>query len=362
MFAIRNWLYISEKDDIMNIYENDVFSQPEDLRRAVGYYKEQDYFQKIGNLAKNKFGKIILTGMGSSYSACLNAASKLRIHGFSCVVQATSQLLHYELASVDADTLLVVVSQSGRSGEIVELVEKLEVPCTVVGLTNDAESPLGKRSDLMLNIFVRPEQAVSTRTYLAPLILMELLTRAILGESSEEFFKAAEAEIAYLEQDIGRFFEIQNQMEEFLQMPPYITLIGRGYDQCTVDAGSLFIRELAKFPSIPFDAGQFRHGPFEMSGKDFHGIIFATEGPGCTMQLGLAQDIAEHGGKIVVVTDSDQIKSSSNILVVRQNYVSHDLACLSNILPVQCFGNYIAKRKGLTVGEFLFSSKITTKQ
>ena len=100
----------------MNIYENDVFSQPDDLRRAVGYYKEQNYFEKVSALSKKDFGKIVLTGMGSSYSACMNIASKLRVHGYSCVAQPTSQLLHYELSSIDADTMLIVVSQSGRSG------------------------------------------------------------------------------------------------------------------------------------------------------------------------------------------------------------------------------------------------------
>lgn len=346
----------------MNIYEQDIFSQPDDLNRAIEFYMAQGYYEKVGELSKKHFDKIILTGMGSSYSVCINAASKLRIHGYYCVAQITSQLLHYELASVDGNTLLVVVSQSGRSGEIVELIEKLKVPCTVVGITNDAESSLGRRADLLMNIHVQPERAVSTRTYLAPLVLMELFTDAFLGLNPDTFFSSMDSAVNYLAQDIDRFFITENKIETFLQVPPYLALIGRGYDTPTVDAGALFIKEVAKYPSIPFDAGQFRHGPFEMSGKGFHAFIFATEGPGCLMQLGLARDIADIGGKIVLVTDADNIKDSSNILVVRQSYISHELACIGNILPLQCFGNYAAKRKGLKVGEFLHSEKITTRQ
>lgn len=346
----------------MNIYEQDVFSQPEDLRAAVQFYKEQGYFEKIKKLSEKKFSGIVFTGMGSSYSTCLNAATKMRNKGYHASAQVTSQLLHYELDSIDKDTLLVMVSQSGRSGEIVELVEKLSVPCMVVGLSNDAESPLGKRSDLFLDIHVRPEKAVSTRTYLAPLALMDLFAEAYVGSDPEQFFENMNSAFGYLEEDIKRFSEITDKIETFLKYPIYLALIGRGYDICTVDAGALFTKEVAKYPSIPFDAGQFRHGPFEMSGSEFSAIIFATKGPGCRMQLGLARDIADKGGKIVVVTDSDDVESTENILVIRQKYISHELACISNILPVQCFGNYIAKKKGLKVGEFLYSSKITTVQ
>ena len=346
----------------MNIYEQDILSQPDDVRCAIKHYLEQGYYEKIGELSKKNFKQIIMTGMGSSYSACLNAASKLRIHGLQCTTQVTSQLLHYELSSIDENTLLIVVSQSGRSGEIVELMEKLTVPCTVVGLTNDAQSPLGLRSDLLLDIHVRPEQAVSTRTYLAPIVLLELFAQAYIGKQSELFFSNMELGLKYLDHEIEGFFDTQKKMESFLGLPPYLALIGRGFDLSNVDAGALFIKEVAKYPSIPFDAGQFRHGPFEMSGKDFHAIIFATEGTGCKMQLGLARDIADKGSKVVIVTDSDDVTDSANILVIKQKYVSQDLAYLSNLLPVQCFGNYIAKRKGLKVGEFLYSTKITTKQ
>ena len=346
----------------MNIYEQDIFSQPDDLENAVRFYAAQDYYKKAAKLSAGGYDKIIMTGMGSSYSACMNAASSLRRLGISCLAQPTSQLLHYELDGLRENTLLVVVSQSGRSGEIVELMEKLRVPCKVIGITNDKNGPLEQRADLFMDMHVQPEQAVSTRTYLAPAVATEMLADAITGGSEEAFYGRVHSGILALRESIQDFFAMEKKLEDFLQLPPYVTLIGRGFDLCTVDAGALFIKEVAKYPSIPFDAGQFRHGPFEMLGENFCALIFATEGPGCRMQLGLAQDIAERGGKAVVITDSDEAKDSEGILVLRQRYASQELACLGNILPVQCFGNYIAKRKGLHVGEFLYGSKVTTVQ
>ena len=347
---------------IMNIYEQDIFSQPKDIREAINFYVDNHYGEKIQKISDKKFSKIILTGMGSSYSACMNANTILRNSGLPCTVEPASQLLHYEIPSIDNDTLLVIVSQSGRSGEIVELIEKLSVPCTVVALTNDEESPLGKRADLLLNLHVKTEQAVSTRTYLAPIVLMHLFACAYVGKYNDVLVNSLNTSLDYLEESIGDFDELGQKMKAFFALPPYVALIGRGYDMSTVDGGALFIKEVAKYPSIPFDAGQFRHGPFEMIGSGFTAIFFATEGVGCEMQLRLAKDVAAKGSKVIVVTDSDQISDSENILVVHQKYVSPELACVVNILPVQCFGNYIAGAKGLKVGEFLFSNKITTVQ
>ena len=346
----------------MNIYEQDISTQPKDIREALNFYISNSYAEKIQKLSEKKFSKILFTGMGSSYSACLNAGTILRNHGLPCSVETTSQLLHYEMPSIDRDTLLVMVSQSGRSGEIVELIEKLSVPCTVVGLTNDEESPLGKRADLLLNLHVKPEQAVSTRTYLAPVVLMHLFAVAYTGGNPNETVDQMNISLDYLEESIRDFEKMGGQIKEFLALPPYVALIGRGYNLCTVDAGALFLKEVAKYPSIPFDAGQFRHGPFEMIGPSFTAILFAPEGVGCDKQLRLANDIAAKGSKVVVVTDSDQLGSSENILVIHQKYVSEELACIGNILPVQCLANHIAKAKGLKVGEFLYSNKITTVQ
>jgi glucosamine--fructose-6-phosphate aminotransferase (isomerizing) len=289
----------------------------------------------------------------------MNANSYLHIHGINASVLPASQLLYYELESLDEHTLVVIVSQSGRSGEITSLVENMNAGTDVVALTNDEQSPLGQRASVILNLHVSPEVSVSTRTYLAPLMLMHLFAKCRTGEYSSAVVADIKKSIDYLEASIDDFLALSGRMEAFLGMPPCITLIGRGYSLCTVDAGTLFTKEVAKFPSIPYDAGQFRHGPFEMVGPQFNAMIFAPSGTCFENQLRLAKDVAAVGSKVVFVTDAD-VQSSERILVVRQQYVSQELAGLVNIVPVQCFSNYIAKQKGLVVGKFLYGSKITT--
>jgi glucosamine--fructose-6-phosphate aminotransferase (isomerizing) len=346
---------------IMNIYEQDIFSQPEDMRRALKNYRDNNYTGAITELTKRSISTIIFTGMGSSLCACYNTVTILRNHGIHCFAVAASQLLHYELSSVTADTLVVMVSQSGRSGEIVDLVNKLKGTCYILGISNDPRSPLGLGSDLMLNLFISPEQAVSTRTYLAPVMLLHIFTGIFTGMWKEGSFSEIEAVIDSLDESIGNFESMTAKIEDFLQLPPFISLIGRGYSLSTVHAGALFIKEVAKYPSIAFDAGQFRHGPYEMLGKDFSCIIFAPRDAGFNMQINLARDVSEKGGKVVLVTDGNE-NDGKNILVISQKYPIYELVDMVNLTPVQAFGNYAAKRKGLEVGAFIHSRKITSVQ
>ena len=331
------------------------------MHKALKSYRDKQYSESLAGIQMQRYKKIVFTGMGSSYFACNNAVNLLRNNGFCAYPIPASQLLHYEADSIDSDTLLVMVSQSGRSGEIVDLCKKIKGSCFILGITNDPQSPLGLASDICLDLCIESEQAVSTRTYLAPLLLLYITAKVCTGTWKEEMYGGMEDTIAALEESLTNFESMSAQQEAYLGLPQYICLISRGYSLSTAEAGALFIKEVAKYPSIAFDSGQFRHGPFEMLGKDFASFVFAPSDNSFQMQLRLAADIIDRGGRAVLVTDGTAA-SKDRMLTIKQRYPVPELADLVNIVPVQVFGNYIAKRKGLEPGVFLYSSKITNIQ
>ena len=68
------------------------------------------------------------------------------------------------------------------------------------------------------------------------------------------------------------------------------------------------------------------------------------------------------GGKVVAVAEEGvQFKEIPGQLVIRQRYVSQELAPLVNIVPVQAFIDYIALAKGHDSGSFRCGSKVTVK-
>jgi len=104
-----------------------------------------------------------------------------------------------------------VVSQSGRSAEIVALLDllRLSPPAALLATANDLESPLARAVETLnpfsalLPIDAAPEATVSTRTYLNTLALTQLAALYLCGESLtghlDDLRETAQALADYLE-------------------------------------------------------------------------------------------------------------------------------------------------------------------
>lgn len=346
-----------------NAFETDVELQPESIAEALRFYEAQSYFEQIRDLAENRYDRIVLTGMGSSYAACINAGAMLRSAGLNVFTEVTSDLVHYHRGMITENTLLVMVSQSGHSGEIVELCESISETLPVVAVTNDGECALAKRAQLTLLMNVAPEQIVSTRTYVASQMLMYLFAKAFLGEPKDKVIGQLKESIAYLSKAVEEFSAVQDKMRAHIGVPSYVSLIGRGWSYATAEAGALFIKEGAKSPSIAFEAAQFRHGPIELVSEGFAALLFIPKGQCEQMQCRIAEEICSHGGKVVAVVEKGvELPRHPGILPIRQNYVSQELAVLVNIVAVQAYINYISKDCGYDSGSFRCGSKVTDIQ
>ena len=151
----------------MSTYLEDVCDQAAELKAALKRYEEAGILKEIEKAGQAAFGKLIFSGMGSSHFCAIGAGIYLKQHGVDNQVISTGELLYYEKECLTKDTLLVLVSQSGESAETVRLIEKLPKDRMVVAVTNDENSTLAKRGQIVLPLYVRKEEAVTTRTYLA---------------------------------------------------------------------------------------------------------------------------------------------------------------------------------------------------
>lgn len=345
------------------VFAADVRLQPESMAEALRFFETQHYYEAIRQLAQTPHQRIVLTGMGSSYAACINAGAMLRNAGLNVFTEVTSDLLHYHREMLTEDTLLVMVSQSGQSGEITELCSLLPETQPVLAVTNNGDCALARRAALVLLMHVAPEDIVSTRSYLSSQILMYLFAQAYLGAEKEKLLEDLRQSLVYLGQAVDAFDEMQEQMRSYMGVPAYLSLIARGWSYTTAEGGALFIKEGAKLPSIAFEAAQFRHGPIELVGEGFVAMVFLPGGRCAQMQQRIAEEICAYGGKVVVVAEEGvELQGLDGALILRQRYVSQELAPLVNIVPVQSFIDYAAKGRGIDSGSFRCGSKVTDTQ
>jgi len=347
----------------MNQYLKDVLEQPQSIGNALDSFLEADNISKLNEIALLKPNKILFIGMGSSHFCSIGASLYLNDNGFTSMVKSAGNFYYYERGLIDENTLVVLISQSGESAEIVNLVNKLPHSCKIVAVTNYPDSTLGKRGNYTFNLNVSAEESVTTRTYLSSLILVDLIALTLIkGYACRDMANDIYIAVNHLEEFLASYQDIILNMKSFFKDPPYLCLIGRGYSMSTVCAGSLFLREVVKYPAIDFDAGEFKHGPMEMVDNNFYGIIIAPSGQTYSLNEKLALSIADKGGRVMFISDRNLIKSHENILEIKVGCVNEFLSPIITIAPIQLLSYYLAEYKGIEAGKFRWGSKVMKEE
>src|SRR5579859_2219638 len=105
-------------------YLHDLLQQPQALENTLASLNTSKPLLRVAQrLKRGRFQRVVLTGMGSSFHALHPLNLELIRGGFTALRVETSELVHYERRLFDPKTLIIAVSQSGESAEMVRLVE-----------------------------------------------------------------------------------------------------------------------------------------------------------------------------------------------------------------------------------------------
>jgi glucosamine--fructose-6-phosphate aminotransferase (isomerizing) len=304
-------------------------------------------------------GHIVFTGMGSSYDAAYPAVTALGSAGVAATMLDAAELLHFRLPAVTAETLVVCVSQSGRSAETVRVAEALagrpDRP-TVVAVTNGSDNPLAALADIHLDTRAGEEQGPSTMTFAATLVLLEAVAAA-LGAESTDGPEAAAAEAERLVADAGA---TADALAAWLDDRPVLILLARGGARAAAEMGALTLKEAARFPAESLQAAQFRHGPLELAGPELAAIVFATAPATRELDLGMAEELAAAGAAVLVVgPDGDAPGASTPFAIGELNdCVSPAVA----VIPTQLLAWSLARARGLDPSGYTRATKVTERE
>ena len=347
----------------MNKFLDEILEQPAALKDTVAFYESKagkDLLQKAIDLYKEKeVTGILLTGMGSSFFTSYLASCLLNAYGIRASAINASELLHYHFSLIRKDTLLVCVSQSGESYEVVEILKKLPEDISCLAITNEESSRLAKMGSEVLLSKAGHEEMTSTKSYVSIALVKLIFSWALAGK----WTSTKRAEIQQLIDTIeGLLKSHQNWMPEishFLGEYDYIEMIGRGPAYSSVLQGALMFKEAVRSPAGGSFGGEFRHGPMEMVREGFRAVVFAPEGKTFDQSLKMAKDIARFNGKVMIITNRDLNLSDPNLYVFRIGVKDEYLFAIGSIIPLQFMVNSRAIELGLKPGYFTRGAKIT---
>ncbi len=342
---------------IEGAYFRDILDQPRALEETLRGLENPSRLQSLATqVNKAKFKRIILTGMGASYHALHPLNLQLVDHGLTPIMAETSELVHYESRFFDPRTLIIAVSQSGRSAEMIRLLQVNHRRARVIAVTNTPNSPLARRADAVVLTRAGEEFSVSCKTYVAALMALrwlgDLLCQRDLRRTRKELELAAPAVAAYLDDWENHVQFLCKELRDIR----HLLLVGRGASLAAVGAGALIVKESDHFHAEGMSSAAFRHGPFEMLSQEIFVLVFAGDSRTKALNKRLCEDIRQEKGRAELAgRDGEQ----SVFCLPR---APRSLLPLMEILPVQMITLALAAQAGREPGRFELASKVTTTE
>jgi glutamine---fructose-6-phosphate transaminase (isomerizing) len=348
---------LTEPSLIEGAYLRDILDQPQALEDTLASLDDPKPLRAIAaKLQQGRFRTVVLTGMGSSFHALHPLSLELVNHGFMAIMVETSELVHYKRRLFDPETLIIAVSQSGQSAEVVRLLEINAGKSTVVAVTNTPGSPLAQCAHVTILSKAGKEFSVSCKTYLTALMALQWLTDILCKRDLERVRQQLRQASPSVRSYLTTWKQHVQSLTQLLEGARHLFLVGRGASLAAVGTGALIVKESDHFHAEGMSSAAFRHGPFEMLSHEIFVLVFGGERRTHALNLRLLEDIREQRGR------AEFVGWDAEFLPCRLPSIPRSIQPILEILPVQMITLALAAQAGREPGRFELATKVTTKE
>jgi glucosamine--fructose-6-phosphate aminotransferase (isomerizing) len=296
--------------------------------------------------------RVLFAARGTSDNAAIYGRYLLETQaGVLGGLVSPSVATHYRARLDLTDAVVVSVSQSGATSEIVETQEwARSCGAATVAVTNVEGSPLATAADLALVTQAGPEVAVpATKTYLAQLVAM-----AVLG---------ADLDVSVVPPVVADLLAARDGVDEavaVLRGAAYTVVSGRGLMMGTALETALKLEETCLRPVRGYSYADLRHGPISVVTSGMAAVLVAAaDGPLVAPMTELARDLADRGATVVGI-GGDEAFAAACAVPVRGPALPEPLAPLGAIIPAQLVVEALARDLGLDPDAPRGLSKVTS--
>ena len=303
---------------------------------------------------------VVIAARGTSDHAAIYAQYLFGIRlRLPVALAAPSIVSLYHVEPVFARSLVIGISQSGASPDVVSVVDAARRQGQpTIAITNEPGSALAQAAEHVIDLGAGPERAVAaTKTYTAELAAIALLVgrpgRTRTRPRPSPAIPAA-IEAALGTEDAAREAAAAHAAWRVC------TVLGRGYEYATAREWALKLKELARVVADPYSAADFRHGPLALVERGYPVLAVATSGAVAADLVMLLREIREDfGADLVVVSDREDVRAIGQRSISVPAGVPDHLAPIVSIVPAQLFAYHATKARGLDPDAPRHISKVT---
>ncbi len=332
----------AQKGEYDHFMIKEIMDQKETIMRAINQNEEE--ILKIADYIKKARG-VFLSGCGTAGKVCMAAEYFLSIVAKRHVNFAPSSEFPLHHHFLIPESLLIVVSQSGETADVLEAMRVAkEKGAKVLSIVNAQGSSIARASDFSLLINAGPEKAVaSTKAATSQLTLLLLIAYAVAGKLHEG--KKLLIETASMINDMlnPRFLtyikEVASEMTHF----EHTYIIGKAANYPMALEAAIKIQEVSYIHAQGFAAGELKHGPIALISPGTPCIALIAEDEAKKDILNNTSELKARGAHIIGVAPHMHESFDHWIRVPDAGIASP----IVNVIPLQLLAYYLGLQRGV---------------
>ncbi|GBF23754.1 glutamine--fructose-6-phosphate aminotransferase [isomerizing] [archaeon MnTg01] len=325
------------KGDYAHFTLKEISEQPETILNAGK--KTESAIEQTADFIKHA-KNVYITGSGTSYNAALVAKYLMSKYAKVKIEPIISSELPTLLDSIEPNSILIAISQSGESADVLEAVNIAKKSnAKILAIANHKNSALVHESSLFLGMNCGPEVGVAaTKSFTSQLAILYRITEKLCDGCLDLDFKEVSNSISKI---LSNHSKIQSIARELKKVSD-IYILGRGIHYPIASEAALKMKELTYIHAEGIPGGELKHGPLALMDSNVYVIIVNPNDSTYTDTLTSAREIKARGAKIIGISDknSDVYDHWIEIPTIKESMFP-----IIEIIPIQLLSYYAAIEK-----------------
>ncbi|MGN6651391.1 glutamine--fructose-6-phosphate transaminase (isomerizing) [Trinickia sp.] len=302
---------------------------------------------------------VLLLACGGSYHAALTAKYWIEsLAGLPANVEIASEY-RYRDSVANPNTLVVTVSQSGETADVlgaVSMAKRLGMTNTLA-ICNVPTSALVR--ECALNFMTRAGIEIgvaSTKAFTTQLVALFLLTLTlaqIRGRLSEDEERRHLHTLRHLPDAMSKVLALEPQImawSDMLTRRENMLFLGRGMHFPIALEGALKMKEISYIHAEAYPAGELKHGPLALVSDEMPVIAVAPNDRLLEKLRSNMHEVSARNGKLFVFADVDcGLSPSPGVSVIRLNEYYGPLSPILHTVPMQLLAFHAALARGTDI-------------
>lgn len=305
------------------------------------------------------FRRAVFIACGTAWHACLVGKFYFeQLIGIPCEVDYASEF-RYRSNTLDKDTLVIAVSQSGETADTLAAIEKAGQSARTLAVCNVLGSSIARKVKDVVFTHAGPEISVaSTKAFTTQLVALFLLALHIgkrRGKLTEQQVMEQVKYLIHIPQMIYDTLKVEGAVEQVAKRHcrarDYLFL-GRGICYPIALEGALKLKEISYIHAEGYPAGEMKHGPIALIDENMPVVVLLQRtDPLFEKILSNLREVESRGGRIIALTDTvgNRAVHEASETVIEVPYISDLLCPILFTLPLQLLAYYTAVLNGTDV-------------